>query len=99
MNETKYKPIKINFTVEEYDAVKDYARQCGITVVEFCRLLLNGYHPKPMPVPAFREALNQLYKLHNLVRTDEHIATHLRTIILNFQKKALLPERRDMPWQ
>jgi len=99
MSETKYKPIKINFTVEENDAVTSYAKQCGISVVEFCRLLLKGYHPKPMPVAAFREALNELYVLHERVKSDEHIALHLRSIILNFQKRALLPERSEQPWQ
>jgi len=90
---TKFKPIKINFTEEEYQTVKEYAAQCGITVVELCRALLKRYHPKPMPSTAFRDALNRLYGLHGTMETDSPAAAQLRDIILHFQKQALLPER------
>ena len=89
-----FKPIKINFTEEEYQTVKQYAAQCGITVVEFCRALLKRYHPKPMPHAAFRDTLNRLYALYQSV-SDEPTAGQLRDIILHFQKQALLPERGD----
>jgi len=98
MNDNKkritFKPIKINFTEEEYGAVKQYAAQCGISVVEFCRALLKRYHPKLMPRAAFRDTLNRLYALYQSV-SDEPTAGQLREIILHFQKQALLPERRD----
>ena len=93
MNDTTYKPIKINFTQEEHQLATAYAKQCGITVVELCRRLLNRYHPKPMPVPAFRDALNQLYELHETVKRDDATAVRVREIILSFQKLALMPER------
>jgi len=92
---TKFKPIKINFTEEEYQTVKQYAAQCGITVVEFCRALLKRYHPKPMPSAAFRDALNRLYELHRILSMDSPAAAQLRDIILHFQKQALLPERGE----
>ena len=95
MNDTTFRPIKINFTKEEHETVTTYAKQCGITVVELCRRLLNRYHPKPMPGPAFREAVSQLYELHDSVKHDAAIAGRVRGIILNFQKQALLPERSD----
>jgi hypothetical protein len=92
---TKYKPVKINFTEEEYKAVKTYAEQCNMSMVELCRMLLNRYHPKPTPTEAYRVALEQLYKLHKRLDEDSAAAFHLRQIILLFQKEALLPERGD----
>jgi len=92
---TKFKPIKINFTEEEYQTVKEYAAQCGITIVELCRALLKRYHPKPMPTIAFRDALNRLYGLHGSMEADSPAAAQLRDIILHFQKQALLPERGE----
>ncbi|MDR3239007.1 MAG: hypothetical protein LBT44_02835 [Clostridiales bacterium] len=93
MTNTKFKPIKINLTEEEYATVKTHARKCGLTVTDLCRSLLNRYHPKPMPDTAYRETLTQLYSLYQTVQTDEAAAGLLREIILGFEKRALLPER------
>jgi hypothetical protein len=95
MSDTKFKPIKINLTEEEYATVKAYAKKCGITVTDLCRALLNRYRPKPLPDAAFREILTQLYSLYALVKADETAAELLRETILGFEKKALLPERGE----
>jgi hypothetical protein len=95
MTTTKFKPIKINLTEEEYATVKAYAKKCGITVTDLCRALLNRYHPKPLPDTAFRETLSQLYSLYALIKADEAAAKLLHKTILSFEKKALLPERGE----
>ncbi|MDR2515228.1 MAG: hypothetical protein LBD02_08525 [Christensenellaceae bacterium] len=93
MSNTKFKPIKINLTEEEYETIKTYAKKCGLTVTDLCRSLLSRYHPKPLPNAAFREMLTQLYALYPAVNDDESAAALLREIILGFEKKALLPDR------
>jgi hypothetical protein len=93
MPNTKFKPIKINLTEEEYAAVKTYAPKCGLTITDLCRSLLRRYHPKPLPDTTFRETLAKLYSLYQTVQTDKTAAGLLREIILDFEKKALLPER------
>jgi antitoxin component of RelBE/YafQ-DinJ toxin-antitoxin module len=91
----KFRPIKINFTEEEYQTVKTYAEQCGITMSELCRMLLNRYHPKPIPTEAYRTSLEQLYRLHKKIKEGSAAALHLSDIILLFQEMARLPERSE----
>jgi hypothetical protein len=90
---TKYKPIKINFTEEENSRVKSYADQCGITVTEFVRTLIDFYQPKPIPDSIFRNAINQLYQIHEVLKSDNENIKRLQEIILELEREVLLPER------
>jgi hypothetical protein len=93
MSKTNFRPLKINFTVEERDTITEYAKMCGLTVSEMARALLKQYQPKPMPDRAFREAVARLYKLHAAVKDNPEASAQVEDIILQFEKAALSPER------
>lgn len=88
-----FHPIKINFTHKEYMLVDEYAKLCGLSKVELCRMLLKNYHPKPMPDRALRELLDELYDLHNILQDELAAKKKLQEIILTLERKTLLPEQ------
>jgi len=94
MSNTKFKPIKINFTEDEYQTIKDYAKSCSITVTAFFRALLDGYHPKPLMDEQQQIFLERLYMRHSISH-DAPTKVLIEKIILDFEQFCRLPERGD----
>ena len=89
----KSKQIKINFTKEEASDLAEYAKMCNLSISALCRMLVQSFHPKPVPKGEFWGILNELYDIHESIKSDNKTSAKLQKLILDLQGKALLPEK------
>ncbi len=89
----KGKSIRIYLEAKEETDLKEFAGFCNLSVSTFCRMLITGCIPKPVPKEEFWEILSRLYSIHDSLENGHIAALKIEELVLDLLSLNLIPER------
>ena len=65
--------IQLWLNLREADLLDRKAKNCGISRTAYLRHLVNGFQPRELPPPDYRDLMNALYGIGRNLNQDEEV--------------------------
>lgn len=89
--------LNIRLTQQEANVLKRNSKKAGLSQSGYLRMLINGYHPKPLPPMEYHQLTQDLVTIHAALQNAGYReeAADLRKTLLKLQEVYAAPEAID----